>query len=456
MPGKRVVFFGVTGVEKTGDERNPARWGALRRLARWVEDYRGCSPRPLVVDFERKYLFNPAKGGKVWHSLLGDKQEKQRQIWRRTWARFVNEIQLAEDHDLFVSMHGCIVRGHYGVRTIIDPRDVAEWVKGSDSTVRAGADLIVTLLDDVYDMWWRTEERAGGTELYGRPTIEQLIFARRAELMVADQVAHSVDPPIPHFMISVAHPCETLANRIYSRYPTVVYLCFPISAPRDLELRNNDTSGKAEVMDFVRTAYERQHDDENLVMVCPLGIDELPLVDVTKEAIRKLKREEEEDVDTAPPVQFDRDSLRWAMASLWNRDACLSSGPPPTGSRGPIPLAQLDAAAGMIHTDVGWRDYRLIEQCDETGCLAAFNPKFKNRKRLSRSVRREIRFATGICPVFVYQDPAHDPDDKFEAEFPQGGTMPPGEGELMVIRKDTIAEVFDEVERLAERNRRLR
>ncbi len=443
MAAKRVLFFGVTGVEKTGDERVPAHWGALRRLARWVEDYRSRSPRPQVVDFERQYLFNPEKGGKTWYSFLDDRQETQREIWRRTWDRFTEEIPSGEDRDLFVSMHGCVVRVHYGVRPLIDPGTVARDLR---------PDVLVTLLDDVYDMWWRTETRAAGTELYGRPTIEQLLFARRAELMVADQVAHTRSPSIPHFVISVGHPCETVANRIYSSHPTVVYLCFPISAPRDLELGDSDTSGKDEVMDFVRTAYERQHNNENLVMVCPLGIDELPLVGVAKEAIRRLERDS--DLERAPAVDFDRDSARWTMDSIWNPNDCLSPGAPPAEGRPPIPLAQLEAAAGVIHSDVGWRDYRLVEQCDETGCLAAFNPKFRNRRDLSRSVRREIRFATGICPVFVYQDTAHDPQHKFDAEFPQGGTMPPGPGELMVIRKDTVAEVFDEVERLAERRSR--
>ncbi len=92
MAGKRVLFFGVTGVEKTGKERPPAQRGAVRRLAHWVEDYRDRLPRPRVVDFEGEYLFNPERGGKVWYNFLGDKQDTQREIWHRAWARFVDEI----------------------------------------------------------------------------------------------------------------------------------------------------------------------------------------------------------------------------------------------------------------------------------------------------------------------------------------------------------------------------
>ena len=442
MDRKRVLFFGVTGVEKAS---------ALDNLARWAERHRSRRPRPRCVDFEGSYLFKPERGGKEWYSFLDDQQETQREAWRRLWAEFLrSEVFCSEDSDLFVGVHGCIVRGHYGVRCVIEPRDLAQWVDPQDSKNRLRPDLIVTLLDDVYDMWWRTEARAGGEQWKGRPTVEQLLFARRAELIAADQVAYSVDPPIPHFMVSVAHPCETLANRVYSANPTVVYLCFPISAPRDLK-KKNDSSGEAEIVRFLSTAYERQHRNPDLVVVCPLGIDELPLLTAMED--EHCGTEVSEGEENVPAVRFDRDSLRWAMGSLWPTNDCLSPEAPSSGERLPIPLAQLRAAAGMIHTDVGWRDYRLVEQA-KIGCLAAFNPKFKNRDKLSRSVLEEIRFAAGNCPVYVYQDPAHDPLEVFESQYPQGGTMPPGPWTQMVVRKDTVDAVFDAVEDLVKRKRR--
>lgn len=460
MNTKRVLFFGVTGVEKTGGEATTEGWGVLRRLARWVEDNRKRSPRPKVVDFETEYLFNPRKGGKVSYSFLGDNEETQREIWRDAWTRFASEYSVSQERDLFVAMHGCIVRGHYGVRSVVDAEKLAAWVKGGSAKSNKGKksksncalDMVVTLIDDVYDMWWRTEKRAEGMDLFGRPTIEQLLYARRTELIVADQVAHSVDPPIPHFVISVAHPCETLANRIYSTEPTVIYLCFPISAPRDLKARDNDNSGINEIMGFLRDAYVRQHKNESLVIVCPLGIDELPLVGVAKAAIREL--DPKSDIEKAKPLVFDRDGLRWSMDSVWAANACLSPGPLANQDRVPIPLAQLDAACGMIHSDVAWRDYRLVSQCGQTGCLASYNPKFRKDREFSRSVRREIGFATGICPVFVYQNRENDPNGQFEADYPRGGTMGPPQGELMVVRKNSVKELFDEIEQLGNRRKR--
>lgn len=449
MAGKRVLFFGVTGVDKTGGE-DIKDWGAIRRLARWVEDHRGRSPRPKVVDFEAEYLFNPEKGGIASFSFLNDEQYKQREVWRRAWAQFDAEILSDSnlEQDLYVSMHACIVRGHYGVRSVIDPVKVAQRVRPN---------LIVTLLDDVYDMWWRTEARAGGVAWVGRPTIEQLVFARRAELIMADQVAFSDEQPIANLVISVAHPCETLANRIYAPNPMVVYLCFPISAPRRLDREANaasEGSGHKDIMSFLATAYERQHGNRDLVVVCPLGIDELPLVEAMKDESTHVEQDGGGfGAGCTKYVRFDRDTRRWPLNEVWPADECLSIGPPAAGDRKAIPLEQLEKAAGVLHSDVGWRDYRLIEQARD-GCLAAFNPRFKGQDRVSRSVREEIRFAAGICPVFVYQNEDYDPEGLFEQEYPQGGTMSPGPDADMVGSRKTVEAVFDSIEEYSRRRSR--
>jgi hypothetical protein len=422
--GRRVLFFGVTGIEKRS---------ALHRLAEWARDHRSRQPRPKVIDFEAEYLFKPARGGERWHSFLDAEQRRQRQVWQTTWTRFNKEV-LADPgaEDVYISLHGCIVRGHYGVRCVADVNAVARDAK---------PDLVVTLLDDVYDLWWRTEARAGGSQRKGRPTIEQLLFARRVELIVADQVAHSLEPPAEHFVISVAHPCETLGNRIYGPSPIVVYLCFPISAPRDLK-REGDPAGEAAILGFLKTAYDRQAKNPNLVCVCPLAIDELPLLAALD---RPENKTEVRDAHVSlPAIKFDRDALRWDLTSVWSPAGMLCPGPPAAAERAPIPEEQLKAASGMIHSDVGWRDYRLVSQ---SAYLAAFNPKFRNRGDLSRSVHEEIRFATSICPVFVYQDPEHDPDGVVKTQFPQeSGTMPRGPQTCMVELKESVEHMFDDIE----------
>ena len=82
--------------------------------------------------------------------------------------------------------------------------------------------------------------------------------------------------------------------------------------------------------------------------------------------------------------------------------------------------------------------------------LTPFNPKFRNRTILSRSVLREINEACRRgTQVFVYQDPAHDPEEKFGERFPAGGTMEPGPVSQSVQRMKSVEAIFDAVEAVA-------
>jgi len=424
MAARRVLFFGVTGVDKKN---------ALVRLRAWARDHLSRD-NIACADFDSDYLFNAEKGGLDWYAFLNDTYENQRARWANCWARFSSDFANS-DGDLFVGMHGCVVRGHYGVRWLLDARAVAEDLR---------PDLIVVLLDEVYDMWWRTEQRAGGEDYRGRPTLEQLIFARRAEQMVADQVAHASSATIPVFMVSVSHPSETLARRIFSNDPRVVYLAFPISAPRKLLSRGSDDSGIEEINGFLEQAYAIQHSEHNLVVTCPLGIDELPLVVAMDDT--DCHETSTGDDRGESVVRFDREVRRWNLSSVWPPDRCLSSGPPVKEYQTAIPLEQLRAAAGLIKTDVGWRDYRLVDQATY---LVAFNPVFKNQDRVSRSVYQEINFfASGKGrPAYVVQEQSHDPNGVLDRIFPPPGTMQEGPGAQMVVRKDQISEAFDAIGR---------
>jgi len=255
-------------------------------------------------------------------------------------------------------------------------------------------------------------------------------------MIVADQTAYAAGD-VPHLVLAVRHPCETLWNWLQSKDCRVVYLGFPISAPRDLD-QIADPSGMDEINGFLRKAYQAQHDNPDLVLVCPLAIDELPLVECIPDSKDKEKGPSEKNESEA--ISFNREELQWDMNFVWPYSDSLSPGPPASERRTPIQLEQLDGAAGMIRTDVGWRDYRLVAQSDY---LAVFNPKFKNRPDVSRSVLREIRYAK--CPVFYYQDPAHDPQNTLARHFSKPGTMGPEPKEQMIIPCDSVEAMFRSV-----------
>jgi hypothetical protein len=448
MSHKRVFVFGITGI---------AKLPTLVRFVDWSRSHRSHkNTSQEIIDFERDYLFNEAKGGAP--DFLDAPARHQHLVWRAAWDILKEELPVIESKhpntDILISIHGCTTRSHYGVRSSLDPSRAA--------TLKPTH--IVTLIDDIYDVWWRTQIRAGGHASVGMPTLEHLIQARRTDLVIADQVAHACNPPAQHLLISASHPCSTLWNWLYGQSPKVVYLSFPISQPRRLERQGDDT-GLSEVNAFLGEAYRRQALNENLVFICPLGIDELPLRQALKAAengenvveIKNRKGEiiYDEDPDTGDDVPrlgltFERDRVRWNLDSLWPVAERLSPGPPSLAQRSPLLLSELRVANGIIFSDVGWRDYRLVEQAR---FLAVLNPRFRGSRAVSRGVINEIEYARGLMTnSFICQELAYDPDGQLEDWYPsveQRGTMPPPPSSQYVYRMDSVGQLFDEIDRLS-------
>lgn len=404
-----VLFFGPTGIDKRT---------ILPHFANWCEAVK--TRRCRTIDFETDYLTNRNKGARLkQHQFLDSSQLEQQEAWRRAWTSLCEDIE-RETRDVFVGLHGCVVRGHYGVRIVAEPSVVASF----------RPDCVVTLIDDIYEMWSRTEARAH-VAYKGRPTLEQLLLARRVELMVADQIAysHSVGVPIRQIMLSVKHPCETLANWVYALEDRlkIVYLSFPISAPRRL-MAQVGNSGLQEINDFIRAAYDWQHERPDRVVLCPLGIDELPLANL----VAKCGEE---------AMNFDPDVRRWNLDTVWRPQERISPTSVPASIRTGFPLKQIEDARGMINTDVGWRDYRLVETAN---FLAVFNPRYRGAADIARSVRREIDYGTGKgIPAHVYQNPEYD-FERFTDRvlFSEPGTMQASPQELRVLRHTSIQDIF--------------
>jgi hypothetical protein len=311
--------------------------------------------------------------------------------------------------------------------------------------------LIVNLIADVYDMWWTTEHRARGASFRGRPTLEQLLTGRRFELLIGDQIANACEQRPRHILLAASHPVSTLLRCIYNDHAQIVYLSFPISAPRDLK-RAGDGTGIAEVSDFIRRAYELQNTTDIVACVCPLGIDELPLVSCLEDVRNHNAGLDPKDKAYRKEVRFNRGSSRWDLSACWDEDERLCRQPT---EGGPFPIEQVEAAGGMIHSDVSWRDFRLVEQAN---CVAVFNPVFRGRSRVARGVRREIDFSKTLgMSVFVYQDETHDPDHKVLLQaYPElnkdGGTMSPSPGETRMTLKESVDDLLHAVQEHCERS----
>ncbi len=211
MP-RRVLVLGSTGVDKRGALDN---FRIYRSRITDISDL-------LIVDFERDFIETEVN----LYDYLDAREDHQRAIWRSAWRKFQERLRDHRHKDILLSMHGVLVRPLYGVRTPANIDDLKQFETSS----------IITLIDDVYTQWARTEQRARGLDWKGRPTLEQLLFARRAEVFFGDIVANhvKVDGRLQNYIIAARHPARVLERLVFgpSQLKTV-YLSFPISGPRE-------------------------------------------------------------------------------------------------------------------------------------------------------------------------------------------------------------------------------
>lgn len=405
----------------------------MNRLAEFTAGRTGS--KPLVFDFEREFLYQKKQGGRDWFHFLDERQDRQREHWRFVWDKAYKQFA-DPDQDVYLGLHGCITRAHFGVRSILDAAAVAEEFR---------PDVVITLIDNVYDQWWRTTHKCKDRDFMGKPTLEQLLTARRAELVMADALSGCGGLDVPNYVLAVNHPTFCLYNLAHSPDPHIVYLSFPISQPRKLlnpkdKAKSPDPSGIAEVTSFVGSAFQMAEAQKDVVVVCPLAIDEIPLLVAAQNPKNHVEVAPEDPED--PPcaaLEFDRDSYIWDLSSVLPADASVSAGPP--DSRAPIPLDELDDADALIRTDVGWRDFRLV---DQSSALAVFNPTFKESEDgIASGVKREIAEACRLTiPSYIYQDDGHDLSGATKAAYFDKSSMGKGPTHSLVKRAATSDEAL--------------
>lgn len=367
--GTRILLLGTTGVDKRSAVR------ALREYAAVETDLAGLE----FHDFENKYI-GPLVNGELWNYWDQD-PSFQRYRFETAWTDFQRNFN--PDAITVLAMHAVLVRETYGVRAQATVDSIREFQPTR----------IVTLIDDVYSQWARTEARASGMNHRGRPTLAQLLDGRAAELLHSDVLARHLNVGVENTLLAVLHPARTLYRLLFgSSALLTLYLSFPISRPRKLAA-TGDTSGIDSVNNFLRVAAEFESRHPQVACFCPLTIDELPFALLPDDA-----------------TEFDPASSRWKLDAFWPGETLL--GNPPAGSIQFDP-AQRREAVGPIRRDVALRDYRLVTQSKR---VVAFNPVMRGEK--AAGVQNEIRLAVQAGrPVRIFQDPEEDPAGIAKADY---------------------------------------
>ena len=139
----RVLLLGTTGVEKLTAWNNLL----LERTQRATELHTSPPATPRYIDFEKDFL--KKESPHELFSFLESAEDVQHHAWNRAWAKL--EAQLtSSDEDVAIAVHATFVRDGFGTRSFLAPERLSR-LKLTD---------IITLIDDVYSCWSRTEKRA--------------------------------------------------------------------------------------------------------------------------------------------------------------------------------------------------------------------------------------------------------------------------------------------------------
>ena len=423
---ERVLLFGSTGVDKETVVANMLGCDDIGKLQQ---------PDVLTVDFEKEYVLPSTSHGE-FHDYLDALDEKQQDQWNRAWTKFRRRLSSKKykDQHVILSLHGVLARPIYGIRT---PVLITSLVQGFKPT------RVVTLIDDVYLMWYRTEKRAkaingngnplDGYDYVGRPSLYELLAARRAELFFGDVVARNckLKSSAQNIILGVQHPARVLWRLLFAPQDVMpVYLSFPISGPRRRfrKSKGKDVSGFAEVNQFLRhtAAFERSH--PQFTFLCPLAIDELPLEGTFKASSKTRKH-----------VKFHL-TRRWNVRDFYGHDEKLLCDDSQTPKYINLEREHLEKAIASIRPDVMCRDYRLVLQSRR---LVVFNPWFEGEE--TKGVRNEITCALfHNIPVRIYQDPSHDPSGQAESELrPKPGILGGKPGAQRIRFHKSVEELLD-------------
>ncbi len=428
MPPKRILVLGITGVDKERAIDN--------LLDFYAEDPHG-KPQPVAIDFEKQYIPRIAD----LHEYLDEKERNQSRIWEEAWSDFSKDYGGYEG-DIILSLHGVIVRKLYGFRSPLNLKLLEEWAPTD----------IVTLIDDIYMCWFRTEYRAGGLDWKGRPTLEQLLTARRVETHTGDLIAGhcTARKYTKNYILAVRHPVRVLYRLLYGPQPQTkpVYLSFPITGPRDMREKGSN-QGIDEVNGFIKEASGFEVRNPNVACFCPLAIDELPIESLFKMMDGGSGREAAKDSSGAV-AKMDIETVlkqRWEVDDFWDGEILLTDDsvvPEIAKTAIELDIDQVRDALGLIRTDVAHRDFRLVLQ---SKCLVVFNPWFDNQQ--SYGVDNEIACAyQHQIPTFIYQDPEHGDLTFVEQELKrQVGALGGRPGQEYIKFYGSLEDLFGDVER---------
>jgi hypothetical protein len=309
----------------------------------------------------------------------------QSKHWEDSICNILDEINSNPPDDCFLLIHTTFYRNGHFFTPI-------SW----DRLLLFEPDCIVTLIDDVYDMWqriedgphdthysldeiltWRSVEISNARALALNLKLNPSVVLRSRQQSIPKHLRKCFGQPIPHYVMSIKHSLDTFHRLIFerSRRP-LIYASFPITRTRESQERIEDIN-----------SFRRALQVAGAIVVDPLTIDEL-----------RMHRKNKRWLHLIDGAQFMK-----YQAERWQIDEPTVH--PPAVYKTPfagLSAEQIAKTVQSIWDQVVDRDFRMVSQCERVIAYRPFYPESGVGKygepplASSDGVTREIAYAASL------------------------------------------------------------
>lgn len=254
---KVILISGQTGVEKST---------VVEKLRRKILEKKGLTATASnelaqrvvrVYDIEQRIIEETGKFS-LKPFLDNFSPTARKFYWENAAGSIVLEVDrlLKSDNppEVIISFHAVFYRDH----EFLDCLNPA-------CLLKIQPDVIVTLIDDCYDIVYRVHEKREkhGMRTRTKLTIDEALSWRSAEIMVTDLLCKMCENPPSHYIVPVKHSVDMLYGLLFEEMKLRIYASYPMT-----NLRHDDKCND-EIRKFLNEL------EANFVVFNPATIDEL-------------------------------------------------------------------------------------------------------------------------------------------------------------------------------------
>jgi hypothetical protein len=347
----RVLVLGTSGVEK-------------RQYIHKITDISDSKSNVYDLDQQIKQEEHGGSRSGCTTFLDNPNTERQRAISNRYLSRILDELgsYSPKPPHRFLLIHSVYFRNQ-NYFSLVDHDLLREYQP----------DIIITLIDDFYDIARRINQKERELTTSSEVGFEDVLGWRNTEIMMGDLLSKQLlKYPIEHFVIAVKHDPEVLYRLLYERWRLRLYSAYRVRATRTHPERFKELNRYRDALNQEFTVFD------------PATIDERPI----------LPEAEVEDTDYITKADSQGDALLKRQSTDFDLARPDELNTVPSN----VKLEDFKRVQEIVDQDIQRRDYRLI---DQSNAMVGYRPKWGGTS-ISQGVKNESEHAVrqGI-PVYL-------------------------------------------------------